>query len=682
MRYLAFTLLLPFLALSQTETKVKSEIKDVTIFTVGAEVSRAAKVNLIKGVNELAFEKLSPSLDEKSIQFNAGGDITILSIKYDVRYDESTQARIDKAAELNRQLKDLGKLVSGKRDLLAISVNEEQVLMANTDFDVWEGMTVTQLQQGVDLVRNRLTEIKQRKQKIRTEIDDLNEQRQKVVNQLQAMRIEDAKPNGVVLVKLKSEAAKTVDAEISYVVADAGWEPYYDLRVENVSKPLKIEYKAKVHQNTGEEWKNVNLTLSTGNPYEEGRLPQLDPWFLNFISAGYYQNQKPKVNPQTPGAVGTFKGIVLDAKSSEGIAFANVVALNADRAVVAGAVTDLDGRYSLNISTPASYLEISFIGYNKSTVSLSDPSVFSTIRLTEAAESLEEVVVVYEAPKVDRNKSMTVRGSRPEGEVYYVNGVKMRSNVNIPQAAIQSTEMITGGLPAQYGDAIGGVNNTTRRSYGSGSGGSQEFKISQNPVNLKFEVDMPYDVPSDGEEYKVAIAKFEKEVDYLYKAVPKLNEHAFLTASLTDWEGLNLMNGGAGIYLEGTYLGETYLNVEEAGDTLQVSLGKDENIVVQRNSIKQKEGSRLLSGKKEERFHYEIKVRNNKAAALKLEIKDQFPVSGNDDITVTRIENTEGKVDDKSGIVTWEFILQPKEEKKISLIYSIRYPKGKTVNVK
>ena len=662
MRYLAFTLLLPFLALSQTETKVKSEIKDVTIFTVGAEVSRAAKVNLTKGINELAFEKLSPSLDEKSIQFNAGGDITILSIKYDVRYDESTQARIDKAADLNRQLKDLGKLVSGKRDLLAISVNEEQVLMANTDFDVWEGMTVTQLQQGVDLVRNRLTEIKQRKQKIRTEIDDLNEQRQKVVNQLQAMRIEDAKPNGVVLVKLKSEAAKTVDAEISYVVADAGWEPYYDLRVENVSKPLKIEYKAKVHQNTGEEWKNVNLMLSTGNPYEEGRLPQLDPWFLNFISAGYYQNQKPKVNPQTPGAVGTFNGVVIDAKTGEAIPFANVVAKDKDGGLVGGAASDIDGRFKLDINSPATMLEISVIGYSTYRLSPVEPSKFYTVKLQEAANELSEVVVMYDAPMIDRSKS---------SRTFVAEDIK--------ELAVRG---IGGVSYTASGASYSGSSYTNQRFDNVGVSAPQQFKISQNPVNLKFEVDMPYDVPSDGEEYKVAIAKFEKEVDYLYKAVPKLNEHAFLTASLTDWEGLNLMNGGAGIYLEGTYLGETYLNVEEAGDTLQVSLGKDENIVVQRNSIKQKEGSRLLSGKKEERFHYEIKVRNNKAAALKLEIKDQFPVSGNDDITVTRIENTEGKVDDKSGILTWEFILQSKEEKKINLIYSIRYPKGKTVNVK
>jgi uncharacterized protein (TIGR02231 family) len=323
---------------------------------------------------------------------------------------------------------------------------------------------------------------------------------------------------------------------------------------------------------------------------------------------------------------------------------------------VGGVASEIDGSFKLDINSPATRLEVSVIGYSTVKLSSVEPSKFYTIKLQEATNELSEVVVMYEAPLIDRSSSakvfsaddlgysaaqgrVNVRGSRAEGTVQFIDGVKMRSSV-------------------------------------------AGFQISQNPVNLKFEVDIPYDIPSDGEEYKVAIAKFEKEVDYLYKAVPKLNEHAFLTASLTDWEELNLMNGGAGIYLEGTYLGETYLNVEEAGDTLQVSLGKDENIVVQRNSVKQKEGSRLLSGKKEERFHYEIKVRNNKGAALKLEITDQFPVSGNDDITVSRIESTEGKVDDKSGIITWEFILQTKEEKNINLIYTIRYPKGRTVNLR
>ena len=663
-------LLLPAISWAQKEIPVQSDIENVTVFTTGAEVSRSAKINLSKGINELAFENLSPGLDEKSLQFNAGGDLTILSIKYEVRFDESTQIRKDKAALLNKQLQDLGDQVASKKDLLAVAVNEEQVLMANTDFDVWKDMSVAQLQQGVDLVRTRLTDIKQRKQKLRSDIDDLNEARQKVVNQLQEMRIADAKPKGVIVVKLSSEVAKTVDANISYVVADAGWEPYYDLRVNDVSQPLKIEYKAKVHQNTGEDWKNVNLTLSTGNPYQEGKLPELNPWFLNFISGNYYQQRQIQPQPQTPGKTGTFRGLVLDAQSGEAIPFANVVALDQQNAMVAGVTTDVDGRFSVEVKSPANRLEVSFVGYNKYSMPLQETDRFYTIKLTEASEQLDEVVINYEAPLIER-------GGRVDGTTYYIDGVKVRGNQNIPQAALSQEEVITGGIPAQYGNAVEGVISSTRKNAGY-----QQLRISQNPVNLKFEVAIPYDIPSDGDDYKVAVANYEKDANFLYRAVPKLNDHAFLTASLTDWEGLNLLNGYAGIYLEGTYLGETYLNVEEASDTLQVSLGKDENIVVQRNSVKQKEGTRFFSNKKEEVFQYEIKVRNNKAAALTLEIKDQFPVSGNDEITVERVESSEGKVDDKTGIITWQFTLQPKEEKKLDLIYKVRYPKGKMVNLR
>jgi hypothetical protein len=660
MRYLAILMMLPFLAASQT--KIQSQIKEVTVFTLGAEVSRTARVNLTRGINELAFEKLSPGLDEKSIQFNAGGDITILSIKYDVRYDESTQARIDKAAALNKQLKNYGNEVDNRRDLLAVSVNEEQVLLANTDFDIWEGMNVTQLQQGVDLVRNRLIEIKQRKQKLRNEIDDLNQLRQKVVNQLQEMRIEDAKPNGVVLVKLKSESTKAVDAQISYVVADAGWEPYYDLRVQNVSEPLRIEYKAKVHQNTGEEWKGVKLTLSTGNPYEEGNLPLLDPWFLNFISSGYYNQQKPKYNPKTPGRSGTFNGVVVDEKTGEGIPFANVVAKDHNGGIVGGVSSDIDGRFRVNINSPATSIEVSVLGYSSFKLSAINPGNFYTIKLQQAANELSEVVVTYEQPLIEKTRSS-----------------KTFAAEDIKQLAVRGV----GGVNARAAGVTHSGSTFGNERYNQSTGtSSNQFKISQNAVNLKFEVNELYDIPSDGENYKVAINNHEKEVDYLYQAVPKLNEHAFLTADITDWEALNLMNGYAGIYLEGIYLGETFINVEQASDTLQISLGKDENIVVQRKGIQQKEASRLFSGKKEQQFHYEIKVRNNKSAALKLQIEDQFPVSGNEDITVNRVESSGGQVSDKSGLITWEFILQPKEEKKIDLKYSIRYPRDKIVNLR
>lgn len=639
------------------EKPIKSKINEVTIFTIGAQVSRDVKMALTKGENTLAFEGLSPGLDEKSIQFFADGDISILSLNYEIRYDEATEARKLEAQSLSAKLKSLQEDIDEQNDLLVVTKREEDVLLANTDFDIWEGINTLELKQGLDLVRTRLTEIKKLQRKAKEQIDLVNIERQKVLNRLSEMRIEDAKPIGVLVVKVDAAAAINSKGHISYVVADAGWEPYYDLRVEDISKPLKIEYKAKVYQKTGEDWEDVKITLSTGNPYESGSLPTLEPWYLNFVNPGYYNQNSRPTSPQKGGVTGEFQGVVIDAKSGESIPFANVVLMDNNRRVVQGVTTDIDGKFKVRANSAVTLMEVSFVGYNKYTTSLNDYNRFQTIRLSESVNQLEEVVITYDAPMLERRT--------------YSEDI-----VNMAVRDVTSVAATAGGVSSS-----GKVFVNERYSDGvKVSGGT--IKISQNPVNLKFDVKTSYDIPSDGEQYKVAITEYEKEADYLYKAVPKLNEHAFLTASITNWEELNLMNGNAGIYFEGTYLGETSLNPKESGDTLSISLGKDENIVVLREAIVSKEGSRVWSNRKEEKFHYEIKVRNNKAVAMKLEVMDQFPVSGNDEIAVERVESSLGEVDDKSGKITWKFKLEPKEEKKLDLKYNVRYPKGRTINLK
>lgn len=635
---------------AQTETAIKSTIKEVTVFNRGAELTRTAAVNLKVGNNLLVFRNLSPVLDEKSLQFSAEGSFSVLALNYEIRYNEQLEKK-QQAANLNKQLGDLADEVKIKKDRLAICVSEEQVLVNNTDFDTWTNMNVAQLEQGVDFVKRRLILIKQEKHNLRNEIEELNKKRQKTVNELQEIRITESKPEGVVLVKVLAEKAQNLTANLSYVVADATWEPYYDLRVENTSSPLNIQYKAKVSQNTGEDWDDVKLALSTGNPYEDGKLPVLNPWYLNY-SSSRYNRAIALPAPQRNGITGTLSGIVVDNLSAEAIPYANVVALNQNGNIISGISTDVDGKFKLELKEPAQRLEVSFIGYNKYSQIL-NADQFYTVKLSEASEQLSEVVISYERPRRDKSNS----SSTVESEAIYNMATRDVKTISGKLAGVS-----VGGKPSQFGDA-------------------QEFKISQNPVNLKFEVALPYDVPSDGQQYRVAIKEYAKEADYLYQAVPKLNKNAFLTAEITEWEELNLLDGSAGIYYEGTYLGETELKVSEASDTLKISLGKDQNIVVQRNTAEETESKSFLSGKRSERFHYVLQVRNNKTGTMRLEIKDQFPISGNTEITVDREESTGGKVDDKTGIVTWDVTLQPKDEKKIDLIYTIKYPKNRTINV-
>jgi uncharacterized protein (TIGR02231 family) len=89
------------------------------------------------------------------------------------------------------------------------------------------------------------------------------------------------------MVSLSSESGAEVELVVNYIVGNAGWHALYDIRGVNTSKPLTLLYKANVFQNTGENWKNVRLKLSTANPTLGGVKPELPPWYLDFYQAQY-----------------------------------------------------------------------------------------------------------------------------------------------------------------------------------------------------------------------------------------------------------------------------------------------------------------------------------------------------------------------------------------------------------
>lgn len=626
-------------ALAQTEQEVQTQISAVTVFEQGAQITRQGNATLSEGQSELVFTGIPAGLDERSLRFSAEGDLNVISVNYEVRFDESSAAEKAQQAQLNKQLKSLTEEVRIKTDLLKVRATEKATLLNNTDFDVWNDMTVTQLEQGVSLVRNRLTGIKQDVQRLEDEIENLNEQRQKVLNQLRENRIEKAKPRGTAVVKVAANSQHQAELKLNYVLPEAGWVPFYDFKVQDVDEPMTILYNAKVYQNTGEVWDEVKLTLSTGNPGESAKLPELDSWRLNNVSNSYYQTRNPNRTPVLGrGITGRIRGQVLDASTQEAIPFANVMARNDQGRVIKGTTSDLEGSFTLDLDEKASQLMVSFIGYEKVYQALNSNSVFYTIYMAEQAQQLDEVVVVL------------------DDQVQSEMAVRDIANLAAPAAGI-----------------------STKRKM---SNSSFAATVSQNPVNLNFNVDIPYTIPSNGEEYRVELEKYDVTANYLYQAVPKLNEHAFLTAQIAGWEKLMLMDGEAGIYLEGTYLGQTQLNASTAGDTLEISLGKDQNIAIQREKVEERKGTKFFSGKITKRSHYRITIRNNRDEAVTLQVKDQYPVSANESISVERIEHSGGKVDDKSGIISWEFSLEPAEEKKLDLIYEVTYPKGQFINLR
>lgn len=225
---------------------------------------------------------------------------------------------------------------------------------------------------------------------------------------------------------------------------------------------------------------------------------------------------------------GSLRGTITDSKTGETVPFANVTVKDAAGNIVTGGASDIDGDYNINPISPGTYnVEVSFTGY--ATVKLSDVNIspnkptIQNFKLSPASEELQTVEIVYERPLTqtgnaiggadvtemavrdigsvvsqvagvtqDAAGNINVRGARSEGTVYFINGVKMRGNVNIPQAAIQETEIISGGLPAQYGDAVGGVVNTTTKGPSPVYFGSAEL-LTSYPFDFKLFSDRPVD---------------------------------------------------------------------------------------------------------------------------------------------------------------------------------------------
>lgn len=166
---------------------------------------------------------------------------------------------------------------------------------------------------------------------------------------------------------------------------------------------------------------------------------------------------------------------------------------------------------------------------------------------------------------------------------------------------------------------------------------------------------------------------------YTHSAVPKLDKDAFLMAQLVEWEKFNLLSGKANIYFEGSFVGETFLNAKNTKDTMNISLGRDKRIVIDRKQIKDFTRKRFLGSNIKQTFGYEISVRNTKKENVTITIEEQIPVSRTNKITVELLEAEGAQVDKITGKVTWKITLKPQQTTKLTLKYSVKYPKKQQI---
>ena len=198
----------------------------------------------------------------------------------------------------------------------------------------------------------------------------------------------------------------------------------------------------------------------------------------------------------------------------------------------------------------------------------------------------------------------------------------------------------------------------------------------ENQTTVEIQVAEPYSIKTNGERTLVDLKTYEIPASYRYTAIPKLEKDAFLLAEISDWSQYNLLEGESNLYFEEGFVGRSILNPAALQDTLQISMGRDRSIVMQREKVGQFSKKRSVGSNITESRGYEISLKNNKSQTVTLQLKDQIPVSVNSNITVTTGELSGGTLDPLTGIVTWEITLPPGGQQKLSLRYEVKYPKS------
>jgi len=512
------------------EKIVKSDIKDVTIFLSGAQITRTANTYLNEGTTYVLFQNLSPYINPTTIQVKGEGSFTILSVSYQLNY--LNKIAITKEVKLiNDTIETLQQELTLLQGMQNVYTEEETMILANKAIGGQDaGVKVTDLVIAADFFRTRLTDIKTKQIEIQKKTKKINEKLAQLNNQLNLINANINKPTGEIIVAVSSKEGVNAKFNFSYATTNASWSPVYDLRATDVNNPINLYFKSKIRQTTGEDWKNIYITLSTGNPNQSGSKPVLAPWYLSFYNPYVYKD------------------------------------------------------------------------------------------------------------KVSGNK-------------------KESRKSDVPSAPVESEEL--------SGKTLSLQDFTT---------------VVENQTTIEYKISMPYTVLSNGKESIIDVQNYTLPAQYQYYCVPKLDTDAFLIARVSGWEQYNLLSGDMNLFYEGTFVGKSYIDVKSTNDTLDISLGRDKNIVITRTKTKDYQSRQFIGNNKKDIFSWEIIAKNKKKQTVELVIEDQIPLTTDKDIEISKIEISNAEYNETTGKLIWKMKLNTGESKTYKLSYSVKYPKDKILS--
>ncbi|MBX7182690.1 MAG: mucoidy inhibitor MuiA family protein [Bacteroidia bacterium] len=606
---------------------VESGINKVTVFRSGAQVFRSAKVDLQKGRQVLIFKNLSPFLEENSIEVTAQASVQIVGVKSKSNIMDTLTVQVSEL-ELEKKIERLKADLELEIALSDVNLKEEEMLMRNQTISGNNGLKTQDLREAMEYFGQKLDEVKRKRLNSLNKTQALKAELEKLYKLSRQQKADQQRLVSEIWVEVEVKEAMKGNFALSYKVKNASWSISYDLRMKDVQSPLIMVYNAKIIQNTGEDWNQVKLNLSTDNPNQPNQAPVLSPWYLG-------QNP-PRPNPAfVETQLNHIKGRVLDALTKETLIGANVLLMRNGN-TLAGVTTDIDGNFSISSTLGGTSLVLSYIGYDRLELPITNSVVIAEMR-----------------PNHQELKALTISSSKERNS----------SSMDMAYSTTAGVSMISAIETNSYSKPV--ITHTI------------PFNESDLSNAIVYEIELPYTIKANGEETKVAYKEAEIPCFYEYKVIPKLDLNVFLQAHLPNWESLELTDGEMNLYLYGTFKGRTYLKVQGVTqDTLDISMGVDKNIAVSRKNLRNYKKKEFMSSDRTEERAYQISVKNGKSLPIHLTVIDQVPVSPYEGLKVDKVVAEGAKQNNKTGELKWNLDLEPGNSRLFEFSYQLKVPKN------
>jgi uncharacterized protein (TIGR02231 family) len=263
------------------ELKVKTTIKELTVFLTGGEVTRTSNVKLKKGRNKLIYTGISAVIDQKSIQVSADKVYNLVSVSTEMDFISVTNSN-SKIQTINDSLEIITDIQSDLTNEKSAYLAEKRLIEKNNLIKgTQQNLSVDELKAMATYYRTRIMSLNKIVSGYDKKINKNNSKVYAYTQQLNELNYtENARSNQVIVI-VDSDNAQDLNLELKYIVSNCGWQANYDLSATDIDGKINIKYKAKVYNNTGNDWDNIKLVLSTSNPNISASAPELSPWYLN-----------------------------------------------------------------------------------------------------------------------------------------------------------------------------------------------------------------------------------------------------------------------------------------------------------------------------------------------------------------------------------------------------------------